>query len=121
MKLLLNFGQKLKELRSEKNISSEQLAEALALSKSIIWSYELNKKDPSNIHLIKIADYFEVTVDYLLERVNKKHRINLQDPIDEIKSKYIISIDNIQLSKDELLESIAYIKAKRIMKATAVK
>jgi len=115
MKLLFNFGQKLKELRSEKSISSEQLAEALALSKSIIWSYELNKKEPNNTHLIKIADYFQVTVDYLLDRENMMLNINLQNPMDDIINKYIITIDNVQLSKDELLESIAYIKAKRIM------
>ena len=112
---MVNFGQKLKELRAEKNISSEQLAKLVGLSKSIIWSYELNKKEPSNAHLINIADYFEVTVDYLLNRENKKLYINLQNPIDDIIKRYIITIDNVQLSKDELLESIAYIKAKRIM------
>lgn len=115
MKSLIKFGQKLKELRMEKNISSEQLAEEVDVTKSLIWSYEINKKEPSNTHLIKIADYFEVTVDYLLDREKKKFDINLQSPIEDINENFIISIDDVKLNKDELLEVIAYIKAKRIM------
>ena len=114
--LMINFGQTIKDLRAEKKLSSEQLAKELDVTKSIIWSYELNKKEPSNTHLIKIADYFEVTVDFLLGR-EKNVFINLQNSIEEIMDKYILAIDDVQLSKEELLESIAYIKAKRIMKS----
>jgi transcriptional regulator with XRE-family HTH domain len=117
MRLLVTFGQKLKALRVAKNISSEQLAEEVDVTKSLIWSYEINKKEPSSTHLIKIADYFEVTVDYLLDREKKKFDINLQNSIEDIIDNFIISIDDIQLSKDELLESIAYIQAKRIMRS----
>lgn len=114
MNLLIKMGNKLKELRTQKCISSEQLAENLDVAKSIIWSYELNKKEPSNSHLIKIADFFDVSVDYLLDREQNK-LVDFQYPLDDIIDKYTFLIDNRPVCKDELIESIAYIKAKRIM------
>lgn len=62
---LNEFGQKLNGLRTAKNISPERLAKEVKVTKSMIWSYELNKKVPTNIHLSRIADYFEVTMDFI--------------------------------------------------------
>ena len=115
MNLLFKMGNKLKELRTKKCITSEQLAEKLDVAKSIIWSYELNKKEPSNSHLIKIADFFDVSVDYLLDREQKNNTVNFQYPFDDIIDKYTFLIDNHPIGKEELLDSIAFIKARRIM------
>ncbi|MFX3673477.1 MAG: helix-turn-helix domain-containing protein [Paenisporosarcina sp.] len=108
------FGQKLKELRLLKNISSENLAEDLNISKTMVWSFEMNKKEPSNAHLLIMADYFNITVDHLLQR-EEKCIIDFTHSIDEVMDKYILSVDNVRISKVEVLDSIAYDKAKRIM------
>ena len=59
---------RLKELRLEKNLTQEKLAEAVGCSKGAYSKYETGKRDPSIILLIRLADYFGVSVDYILGR-----------------------------------------------------
>jgi len=62
------IGERLKELRESKKLTQEELAKFLNLSQSSIAYYESSKKpkQPSQRTLIKIAKYFNVTLDYLL-------------------------------------------------------
>lgn len=62
----MTFGQRLKELRTEKKINQQQLSEILDTAKSNISKYESDKVEP-NINMIStIAQYFNVSSDYLL-------------------------------------------------------
>ena len=56
----------LKRLRSEKKITQEQLGKAIGVSQQAVNSYENTETQPDFNTLVKIADYFNVTVDYLL-------------------------------------------------------
>ena len=60
------MAQRLKELRKEKNLSQAQLADALKIRQQSYARYELNTSEPSYQTLIKIAELFEVSTDYLL-------------------------------------------------------
>ena len=60
-----NFGEKLKELRFEKNIGQVELANKLSVSKAIISLWENNLREPKLTNLIAIAKFFEVSIDYL--------------------------------------------------------
>jgi len=62
------FRFRLKELREEKNISRSDLAEILGVSTQTIANYENGHREPNFDTLLKIADYFNVTVDYLIGR-----------------------------------------------------
>lgn len=62
------FTKKLIELRQEKGISQEKLAEKINVSQSAIAKYEKKGAQPTAENLIKLADYFQVTTDYLLGR-----------------------------------------------------
>ncbi|MCL6446826.1 MAG: helix-turn-helix transcriptional regulator [Armatimonadetes bacterium] len=64
------FGQRLKVLREEKKLSQEELGKIFHLSQSTIAYYEKDKKQPSQKTLQKFADFFNVSVDYLLGRTN---------------------------------------------------
>lgn len=64
------FGERLRALREEKNISQEAFGKLFNLSQSTIAYYESNKKDPSRATLIKMAEYFGVSLDYLLGRTD---------------------------------------------------
>ena len=66
----MNFSIKLKKLRSEHKITQEQLASKINVERSLIGKYESNAAMPSNDTLIRIAEYFQVSTDYLLG-VNK--------------------------------------------------
>ena len=56
----------LKELRIEKNLSQYQLSEKLNISQSAIAKWELNKTEPTASYIIKLADFFDVTTDFIL-------------------------------------------------------
>ena len=60
------FSERLKELRQEKNIGQEELANALDVSKGIISLWENGLREPKMNSLIALAQYFEVSVDYLV-------------------------------------------------------
>ncbi len=62
------IGEKLKELRKEKDLTQTKLAEMFYLDKSTVAKYETGEIRPSYEILIKFADYFGVTVDYFLGR-----------------------------------------------------
>jgi transcriptional regulator with XRE-family HTH domain len=62
------FGNILRELRKEKNITQKELASMLKLSESTIGMYERNERQPDYDTLDRIANYFKVTTDFLLGR-----------------------------------------------------
>ncbi|MBQ8944414.1 MAG: helix-turn-helix transcriptional regulator [Clostridia bacterium] len=60
----------LKLLRNEHKISQQKLAEAVGVSQQSINKYENQSVEPEIAVLIKIADYFSVSVDYLIGRTS---------------------------------------------------
>ena len=63
---------KLKKLRKEKNISQLKLALDLNMNQNAISRYENMEREADYETLIKFADYFEVSLDYLLGRTDKQ-------------------------------------------------
>jgi transcriptional regulator with XRE-family HTH domain len=63
-----NFSERLKELRLNKNLTQEQLAALTELGYPTIKSYECGYRKPGHDALIAIADYFDVSLDYLVGR-----------------------------------------------------
>lgn len=68
---MIYFGERLKQLRKQKNISQKQLGERIHVTNSMISAYETGLRMPSYEVLIKMAYYFHVSTDYLLG-VNQK-------------------------------------------------
>ena len=65
-----NFGAILRELRLEKGLSQTGLANSLSVSKGIISMWENGKREPTLFYLTKVADFFNVSLDYLAGREN---------------------------------------------------
>ena len=61
---------RLRELRRAKGISQLKLAMDLNTSQNTISRYETGEREPGINELIKLADYFHVSVDYLIGRTN---------------------------------------------------
>ncbi len=59
---------RLRELRRKRHISQLRLSMELNLNQNSISRYENNEREADYATLIKIADYFDVSIDYLLER-----------------------------------------------------
>ena len=75
------FGEKIKNLRKEKGISQEKLAEALGVTRRSILNYETKSIYPKNSTIIgKMAEIFGVTTDYLLSDSEQ----DIQTEVDKI-------------------------------------
>lgn len=62
------FGDRLKELRTAKGLTQKQLANVLNVSSNTVHCWECDKQEPSMTMLLKLSDYFEVTLDYLFAK-----------------------------------------------------
>ena len=62
------FAERLLDLRKEKGISQAKLAQELQVSYAVICYWETDRSEPTAPNLVKIANYFDVSVDYLLGR-----------------------------------------------------
>ena len=63
---MLLFHERLKELRLEKGLTQDKLAEATGLSQAALANWENGKRSPSALAIITLAKFFGVTTDYLL-------------------------------------------------------
>ncbi len=63
---MTEFGEKLKELRTEKGISQKKLSLEIDYAQSVICDWENGKAEPTASAIVVISDYFNVSCDYLL-------------------------------------------------------
>lgn len=111
------FGKRFKEARKEKRLTQEQLADKFHLKKSSISRYENDKQMPEVNLLKEFADFFGVTVDYLLgsesiktEDLNTKNSGNIlfenaQDAMAFIlKQPSIMAFGVPDLTDEEIIE-----------------
>lgn len=108
------FSDKLKELRTKKGLSQKALSELLFVSQQTVGKWETNKATPNPETISKIADIFEVTSDYLLDRTtnsqnNKKSDLTnrdkreIADVIEEYKEQ-LLSADGLMLDGEMIDE-----------------
>ena len=64
----MNFAENLKDLRKEKDIGQETLALELRVSVKTVSHWETGYTQPSIEQLIKLADYFEISIDEIVGR-----------------------------------------------------
>jgi len=117
------IGNRLRELRIEKGLLQKDLAEILQITQQTISLYESNQREPDNQTLIKIANYFNVSVDYLLNRTNIKNIYN-EIPKTSINISDYHTLDKLGLPKEairEIEDYIEYIILKYNLKATSKK
>ena len=92
---MVNFGEKLKTLRTEAGMTQTELAKRLSITKSVVSYYELQERTPSPDVLIQLADIFHVTTEYLLG-INHKKMIDVSDLSDEDMRFLLITIETLR-------------------------
>lgn len=98
------FGKRLKELRKEKKLSQEKFGELMNIHHRTISYYEAGERMPSPETLNLFADFFDVSVDYLMGRTNIRNYQFYNN---------LISLDNLPLAaQKEILGFIDYINHK---------
>lgn len=96
----------IKELREEFGISQQKLADAIGMSQQSINGYENRDIEPDIATLIKIADYFETSVDFIIEHTRIRHKIeeSKQYAFDRREIKLIDGYRSLPDSRKKLLE-----------------
>ena len=89
--------EKLKELRKNKKITQEQLAEKLDISRSKVSSWETNRRDMSITEAIKLANIYEVSLDNLFEinKITEEEYVKISDKF--LKSKNITLEEKVRI------------------------
>lgn len=99
------FGENIQQLRKERKMTQAQLAEYLGLSCAAIYKYERNLAEPDIESMIKIADLFECSIDYLVGRTEWKSPTSLEVEQDRRAARK--AIENTTLLQSTQTDSIS--------------
>jgi hypothetical protein len=69
-----NFSEQLRTIRKSRGITQKQLAQAVGASERGIQSYEIGERKPAFDQLLALADFFDVSLDYLVGRSDVAER-----------------------------------------------
>lgn len=66
----MSFGERLSELRERNSLTQKELAQLTNISRSRLSLYEINKREPDLATIRQLANFFNVTIDYLAGDTN---------------------------------------------------
>lgn len=90
---------RIKGLREERGINQTELCKILGIKQQTLSGYELSQREPDNDMLKKIADYFDVSTDYLLGRTNDK-RTRIMDKEELPKELVDAGLEYLEVLKE---------------------
>lgn len=120
------YGNRIAELRKKMDMTQEELADRLGITRASLSHYETNRREPDYDTLQRIADFFHVSLDYLMgrtedpeiqlnEKVNRfVHSLELSD--EQVLEKFTLTIDGRELTAEEARRFIAFVRAERSLK-----
>lgn len=97
----IEFGKRLRELRKRRGLSAEQLGDKIGVARTTVFGYEQGQRIPDMITIKKIAELFNVTVDYLVGTQLKPPSHNVR----EVLSRSDLTWDGIPLTEEELKQT----------------
>lgn len=99
---------RIKQLRAQKGISQQQLADVLGTSQQSINKYENHDIQPDISTLIRIANYFNTSVDYIIENTDIERLIEPIEKYDlnKVECKLIDDFRQLNFSEKESIEYI---------------
>lgn len=110
-------------LREKRGITQEQLANMVGISRAALSHYEKGRREPDYDTLSKIADFFKVSIDYLVGRTDNPQMVldngvgefvdALELSNEEILKRFSLMIDGRKLTEDEAKRFIAFVRAER--------
>jgi len=121
----MNTGSRLAFLRDQRGLTQEELAASLGISRAALSHYEKSRREPDTETLGKIADLFQVSIDYLVGRTSQPQttldpevrqftdELELSD--EQLLSHFALTIDGRKLTPEEARRFIAFVRAERNM------
>lgn len=104
---------RLKQIREEKGLSQNELAKKINMTQQRISSYEKGIREPDIETLKILADFFNVSIDYLLDKTDKR---NNDIDLSEVRIAQYGGIDTNGLSEEDIEEikkQVEYMRWKR--------
>lgn len=106
------IGIRLKELRAATNKTQADVASYLGISRASYSHFENDRNEPDNITLSKLADYFNVTTDYLLGRKVKQLASNNRNEKADLVAAHIDD-DVSESDMKQITDFIDFLKSKQ--------
>lgn len=106
------FGQNLRKLRLLKRLKLNELGKELDVTGSAISAWELGKKEPNFDMLLKVAKYFMVSTDYLLNHQVLVNENQKKEVVTQLAHKLYEKSKDIPVFEEELLAYISYLDFK---------
>lgn len=106
------FGTRITELRKKKKLTQSDVAKRLGIPRGTYSNYELGNREPDFSTAEKLADIFEVSIDYLLgrsEEENEKSREEEQPDPDKIIAEKLLSYLHQGFSNEEIKKRMDFI------------
>lgn len=97
---------RLLELREEKNLTQQDVANAIKTSRTNIGRWEKEQNEPSASYIILLADFFEVSTDYLLGRENDFGTVNVKKELPGLSEEELQLIEDFRSLKPALREML---------------
>lgn len=115
--MIIALGNRLKNLRENKDLKQSQIAEALHISQQNYSRYENGQVELPLCTLIQLADYFNVSVDYLLGRsINQRDFDTIKDQKFLDRTVFEVLNDLNDLTTDQkksLFDYLGYLKSQK--------
>lgn len=112
---MMNVSTRIKELRKEKDLKQQQLADYLGISQQSYSHYEQNKRELPVRHIVKLSKFYNVSTDYLLGTSPRRFgTFDLNSNfIQDVSLKTLLSILNrlSPNSRQELIRFLSYLDA----------
>ncbi len=104
-----SLGKRLRWLRQQQKLTQIQVAEATGITRGNICNYELDKFVPTGENLLKLASFFEVSVDWLLTGEQKWNNLRAINKKERILLEQFRSLSSC--SQEQLLNFLAFLSA----------
>lgn len=78
------LGERLRLLREEKEVTQQEVADAVSSAQQNISNYEKGSVEPDCETLIKLADFFDTTVDFILGHSNQRHPVEIYEALEDL-------------------------------------
>lgn len=88
---------RIKDLREYRDLRQTDVAEATGIDQRTLSNYETGKTNPDSFALIRLADFFDVSIDYLVGRTNITH---------DDASDVVAALENARKALDEAIAAL---------------
>jgi transcriptional regulator with XRE-family HTH domain len=123
---MTKYGARIALLREKHALTQEELANKLGISRASLSHYETSRREPDYDTINKVASFFKVSIDYLLDRTdipNNELDQDVRDFVDSLElsdekilEKFALTVDGSKLTAEEAKRFIAFVRAERSLK-----